>query len=267
MALNLGSISAIAGAVSSVSNLLAISPMGYNEYTALPGVAPDGTALAQEDAFLFNYEGENTALIESDITDHYVEDNTALQDQIALKPETITVHGFIGELNDVAPIGGGLLKLAQSKLTLIGAFAPSVSTTAMNAINTASQVYATANSAINTVKSIGGLLGLSSPPTTKQEDAFNKFYNWWLQRRLFQVQTPWKVFTNMAIRSLRAIQDPDTRTISDFEITFKTVRFAKTSSLSVSGGKMVDGRLNAQAAGLVDQGATAAGASETQRLA
>jgi len=37
-------------------------------------------------ALLFHYEGEQRATIESDITDHYVEDNTAIQDQIALRP-------------------------------------------------------------------------------------------------------------------------------------------------------------------------------------
>ena len=52
---------------------------------------------------LFHIEGENNGVFESDITDHYIEDNTTIVDQIGLRPEVITVTGFIGELNDVLP--------------------------------------------------------------------------------------------------------------------------------------------------------------------
>lgn len=50
--------------------------------------------------FLFDIRGEETAEMTADVTDHYVEDNTAIQDQVALKPEIITVRGLVAELTD-----------------------------------------------------------------------------------------------------------------------------------------------------------------------
>jgi len=52
------------------------------------------------------------------------------------------------------------------------------------------------------------------------------FYGYWQSRTLFTVQTPWAIFQDMAIQNLRAIQDDSTRMITDFEITFKMLRFA-----------------------------------------
>ena len=53
--------------------------------------------------FLFNILGEEVVTLTADATDHYVEDNSAIQDHIALKPITITLHGYIGEVNNVPP--------------------------------------------------------------------------------------------------------------------------------------------------------------------
>lgn len=48
--------------------------------------------------FLFDIPGDEWVQLTSDITDHYVENNTSIQDQIALQPEQITVKGFVAEL-------------------------------------------------------------------------------------------------------------------------------------------------------------------------
>ena len=48
--------------------------------------------------FIFDIDGTVTHQLESDITDHYVEDNTAVQDHIALRPEKITLKNYQGEL-------------------------------------------------------------------------------------------------------------------------------------------------------------------------
>lgn len=60
-----------------------------------PNNPPPGIA-----GFLFDIRGEEVAELISEITDHYVEDNTAIQDQVALKPEMITVRGLVAELTN-----------------------------------------------------------------------------------------------------------------------------------------------------------------------
>lgn len=58
-----------------------------------PDNPPAGVA-----GFLFDIVGDETVMLTSEITDHYVEDNTAIQDHVALAPEQITLKGTVGEL-------------------------------------------------------------------------------------------------------------------------------------------------------------------------
>lgn len=238
-------------AATSLSNLILVNPqqkIGYQPQNPDPQAKPPP-------GLLFHYEGEQTVAVESDITDHYIEDNTAIADQIALKPEVITTHGFIGELNDIRPGPLGLLNTLANKLSIVDAYVPGLSTTAMNAVNQATALYQTganvANSAVSAWSSItggggenvigsNGLQGDSFDAATgnvrnnqtKQQVMFQQFYGYWRARTLFTVQTPWAVFQNMAIKSLRAIQEPDSRVITDFEVSFKMIRTAATTTTS-----------------------------------
>lgn len=239
---NLSALSSLTTSATALSNLILVSPqanLGYQPQNR----SSDPTA-QQPPSILFHYEGEQSVAIESDITDHYVEDNTAIQDQIALKPEMITTHGFIGELNNVTPAGLSLLKTAAEKLSVISAYTPGLSTTALLAYANAFQLYQVGSNAINAAvsawSSITGTNGenvidsnglvTSNQNQSKQQICFQQFYAYWRTRTLFTVQTPWAIFKNMAIKNLRAIQDAETRMITDFEVTFKMIRTAQTQN-------------------------------------
>jgi hypothetical protein len=256
------SIVALSNAALVVPQITGLFNTGYNAATTV-GYQPQnvatqpGNVAASQPALLFHYEGENRAIIESDITDHFVEDNTAIQDQIALKPEKVNVHGFIGELNDVPPAILTPLQAAATTLTTVGAFTPQQSITAQLAYNQAFQAYQVAalaiNSSINAVRSLftaGGTSVINGGTFTqlarqnKQQSMFQQFYGYWLQRTLFTVQTPWAVFQNMAIEKLTVTQDPETQVMSDFEVSFKLIRMA---SSTVTNGPIQGGRLSSQA--------------------
>jgi hypothetical protein len=256
MAVNLNALSANTTAATAISALVLVTPQTQVGYQPQNSPNADGSASTAQNppSILFNYEGEQTVSIESDITDHYVEDNTAIQDQIALKPEIITTHGFIGELNDVAPFGLQTAKLAAEKLTTITGYTPQLSETATLAYNEAFFAYQLAQSAVNSAVSAWSSLAGGEGQQTKQQIYFQQFYGYWKSRTLFKVQTPYGIFQDMAIQRLRAIQDDQTRTITDFEVTFKKIRTATTfliaSQISYSG------RLNSQAGDLINQGTT-----------
>lgn len=266
----------ITSAANGVSNLLLAIPQVAGLFSGGQGYKPNipssGTNFLRSilngpPALVFHYEGEQTATLESDITDHFVEDNTSIQDQIALRPEMVTTHGFIGELNDVLPPQLAALKVIASKLTTVSGYVPGLSVTALTALNNAIYLYETAQNSLTSVLSAVGtftagesIIGsdgltpkftpnspnslLNTSTQTKQQQYFTQFYGYWRSRTLFTIQTPWAIFDSMAIKSLRAIQDADTSEISDFEITFKMIRFA--SILSSAEGFVVDGRLNNQ---------------------
>jgi hypothetical protein len=267
---NISGLSQITTAATSLSNLILVSPQKTIGYQPTPINPVDGQPLQQPPALLFHYEGEQTVSLESDITDHYIEDNTALQDQISLRPEQITTHGFIGELNDVVPPLLAPIQVVADKLTTIGAYLPGLSETALLAYNEAFFLYQTAanaaNSAVSAWNSITGVAGsggesvigsnglTQQPNQTKQQQAFQQFYGYWRNRTLFTVQTPWAVFQNMAIKNLRAIQDAQTNVITDFEVTFKMIRIATTQTLSPIDPTSAQGRAALQAAGVTDLG-------------
>lgn len=255
MAVNLSTISGAAGALPSFGNLIFVTPKNrgittQSQATYLKpgeGIAnykvpkPNGIPiLAQnEETILFQYEGENTALLESEITDYFSEANSVLNDNISLKPEVITVHGFVGELNDLAPQFPETIKFAYQKLYALSVFAPALSITAMNALNTLIATYQAANSVYGSVESALKFFGLAGSTTvngvaaeiqTKQQYFFFQFYYYWINRQMFKVQTPWATFDNMVIKSLRAIQSEETRMITDFEVTFK--RYYVTSGFA-----------------------------------
>jgi hypothetical protein len=271
VAINLGAISAGTNAALSLSSLILATPTsttpsatkGYQPLNA-PDANGNPSKAALPPTLLFHLEGENAVAIASDITDHYVENNSAIQDQIALKPPIIKVHGFIGELNDVVPPQLVPLQTAANTLTGIASYAPSLSLTALIAYNKALLVYETAENAINSAISAFSSLSPSAFATAgangelvsnsnvfqsgsnivqnKQQSMFQQLFGYWSTRTLFNVQTPWAIFANMAIFSINAMQDDKTRMITDFEVTFKQIRTA--SSISNAGGlaKLQDGR-------------------------
>lgn len=193
-------------------------------------------------ALAFNYEGENAVTLECDITDHFIEDNTAIQDQIAIKPTLITVHGFIGDLNDVPPNAAfAAAQVLANKLTSIAGYLPGLSVTALLAYNEALFLYQTGASVINAGTSAWSTIGGSGGESiingnsiqvqknqTPQQVAFQQFYSYAQNRTLFTIQTPWAIFQNCAIKTLRAIQDETTKSVTDFEVTFKLIRTAST---------------------------------------
>lgn len=273
-------LSSFTTSAAALANLVLVTPgkvMGYQPNPVIPPNSPSNTAIQPPPSFLFHYEGEQTVSLESDITDHYIEDNTAVQDQISLKPEMITTHGFIGELNDVPPYALQILQSIANTLTVIGAYAPELSETALIAYDEAFLLYQVganaANAAVsawssingNTGENVIGATGLANGvfnPSTgdiagnqnKQQTAFQQFYGYWRQRTPFTVQTPWAVFQNMYILRLRAIQEAETNVISDFEITFKMIRVATTAFTNGGLPLLQSGQLASQASPLVNNG-------------
>lgn len=251
MAVNLSALSTATTTATTLSNLILITPGTGPNYQPQPNPLVNHT----DPTFVFDYEGENSVSLESDITDHYVEDNSAINDQIALKPEMVTVHGYIGELNDIAPALLKPLKTIADKLAVLSAYTPQLSITAQLIYNEAFQLYQTASLALASAVSVWNAVGGGgNPAQNKQQVAFQKLYGYYRNRTLFTVQTPWCTFKNMAIKSIRAVQDETTNVVTDFEITFKIMRFAQASTTDLA--LTFQGRLQNQASLGVNTGSS-----------
>lgn len=247
----LAGVPAISQIAQGLSNLTLVSPLLSPQYGPID---IDGNSLGK--ALVFDYEGENTIKLQSDITDHFIESNSTVQDNIALRPEKITVHGFKGEVSNLFP--GFLPPATQvfAVLGAVGAFAPEFSQSAMNIINEANQAYQATNNAINgavtawntitgdngnTVITSGGISAVGANQN-KQQLLFAQWYGYWRSRALFNVQTPWALFTPCAIEDLTPVQDEKTQELTDFFITFKMMRFVTTQKLNgpQAGGRAIN---------------------------
>lgn len=261
-------LSNVTTTAANLGNLALVIPSKTQGYQPQNPPNSDGTPsqAKQPPAFMFDYEGEQSLELNSDITDHYIEDNTAIQDQIALKPVRVTTKGFISELNDVVPGILQPLKTVSQKLTSINSYAPSVSLTATLAYNQAFQAYQIATNAINSAIAAWASLSGSGtsvisgnfpiavqPAQNKQQTAFQTFYGYWYNRTFFTIQTPWAIFQNMVIEKLRPVQGEDTNTISTFECIFKQIRTAQ-SATSLPQSSVSQGRLSNQSSSVTSQG-------------
>ncbi len=252
MAVNLEAFTTGMTKATGLANLILVFPGDKK------GIQPQGkSTLAQPPKFLFDFETENQINLQADITDHFTEENDTLNDQIALRPDKITTSGFVSELNNVVPDILKIPKLAAEKLVSVPEYLPELSVTAQLVYNNAFQAYqAAASIAASAVSAYNNLRGEDSDPTqTKQQEAFLKFYGWFKERTLFTVQTPWVILENMAIESLRAMQDEDTNSITDFQITFKKINFARREfETGLYNYINMQDRAGAQGSPLVDRG-------------
>jgi hypothetical protein len=187
-----------------------------------PNNPPPGLA-----GFVFDIITEDGAELSSNITDHYVEDNSAVQDHIALAPEIITVRGLVGELAMTKAQVDAVAKEIDA-LPIVTELSPKYDPIATNRmIDQQRETELSVNSKMvqKTLEKFYDARAVTG--NSKQARAFGYFYQLWKSRERFTVDTPWGFFTNMAIQNLRATQGEDTKYISDFVITFKKIRVAK----------------------------------------
>lgn len=236
----------------SVFDALAVLTQLDQQAIIRPTIPPPGIA-----GYVFDILEDETVQIESRITDNFIEDNTAIQDHIALAPEIVTVRGLVGELVDYVTTPSALRAVVPDVMPLNFPMVPLLS---IGAIQAQKLRNATANSLRDSTLSSNSLYayydrrvaktlkltGLGNFNTqvltnkrsvqTRQQQTFNFFYQLWKARMIFTVETPFGFWPNMAILSMRANQSAASRYISDFTITFKVI--SKVQSLTVNLGQL-----------------------------
>lgn len=202
--------------------------------------------------FVFDLKKDYKLNLSSEITDHYVENNIAIQDHVGLKPIIIEVSGSIAEVNLKELLGkktdldnylgengdGNLFNSIDSYLSRMGSltsFAPNLVNQSLSIYNSAKYAYATTNKVINFNKkdSLGkyrfaynSVYDEDIIKETKQFKWIDWFKTQWWNRASFSIVTPYGVFNNMYIMDLSAVQPDSTRYVTNLNIKFKQIRRA-----------------------------------------
>ena len=188
--------------------------------------------------YLFDIITNNDLVVDADITDNYVEDNSARQDHMALKPLEYTLRGFVSEKvfyrrQEVTD------KIADSlsKLQPIALFAPTVSSYANTVIATASYVEASVNRYIKNINSIKSLFNKNkTTKITRQEQVVQDLIKLRDNRVLVTLDNPFGYFENFLIKSAKASQE-ETTTQSQVIVTVKEYRSVSTKTVKVDASK------------------------------
>lgn len=185
--------------------------------------------------FVFDIEGETTVNLATEITDHFVEDTTTIQDHIAIKPKRVTLKSYVGELvfrQDDST--NTFVQKAVQKLTTVNQFLPTLTTMAQQALDvrngdlTLETVKnAVTSKTINRITDYWAFAQNLLSQDSRQQQAYLYFKALMEQKMFVSVQTPFEFMNRMAIESITAIQAEDSKYISDFSITLKEIRTAE----------------------------------------
>lgn len=178
--------------------------------------------------------GDESLSVESDVTDHYVESNSAYQDQISLKPKIYTVSGEVGELTwyqrDSSSQTVG--QVAQ-RLEGVASLLPTRSKGFQQMKNTVMK----ASQWVDTASNIYDRFDSLTPMTNKQMQAYNYLLSWRNIRLPLTVKSPWGILENYVITSLKLTQPKETKDKTIIQITFKEFRTTSVSTIKFDESK------------------------------
>lgn len=185
--------------------------------------------------FVFDVAKEESVELSSDITDHYMEDNSFINDHVVLKPEKITLSGFVGELVYSKSAAAKLLSTVQSKLATVDSYTGGLTQGATQAANKAiTKAQSAAASIGQTIAKAKNVIDYftsdDSATQTRQQSFYISLKGLWKSKSILDVQTPWELFSSMMIESISFSQDDTTQEITDISVTLKKVRFAATET-------------------------------------
>lgn len=193
---------------------------------------PEG--VAQIGSFAFDYRETEEEDLEAEIPDHWLEDNTAAHDHIAVKPVRVTLTGYVGEL--VLPASSlktllGALTAATNALSVLPVFlgqqTPGNAQALAQAISQAQSVVVQVGQTIARAAQLANLLAglVNGPSRNKQQQAFLQLKAYWQAGVIFTVHTPFETLTNMAIESIRVVSPQDSKDWSKFVVRMKQLQF------------------------------------------
>lgn len=185
--------------------------------------------------FLFDVPDMESIALDWDITDHFTESNSFLNDHKVKKPVIVTLTGFIGELVFRKADGiEGALQTISNRLETVEAYAgdstPGGVQKAQRAVQQAQRTVSAINQTLDKVKNIVGFFAGEGPQETEQQKAYRILASLG-NEVILSVQTPWEFFDDMTIQSIGVTQNGETDQITDISVTLKQIRISDTKTV------------------------------------
>jgi len=178
--------------------------------------------------FLFDLPINDNVTLAAQISDHWLETNVAVQDHIAIEPLKITLTGIVAELIYTKSAIETYIQQVLDRLSPLGILTPAQSISAKKYLSEASRLKSAVSSAIGQLSDLAEVFS-DTYGKNKQQKAFDTLSNFFENRAILTVETPWKTFKSMAIVSLSFEQAEDTKEMTTITASFKEMRFVETT--------------------------------------
>lgn len=179
--------------------------------------------------FVFDVERDTKIELKANITDHYVEDNSVLQDHSAISPLRLSLNTFVGELVNYqnSSEAGGVEKVVQ-KLTVLSDYIPDMISSAKNIRDDIINNDLSIPDLVENANDLWRITKNLNPGASRQQQAYLYFRALFEKKILVSVQTPFEYLPNMMIEGITAVQPEDSQTYSEFSLRLKQIRTART---------------------------------------
>lgn len=185
--------------------------------------------------FIFDIEGETEVNLSAEITDHFMEDGTTVQDHVAIKPKRVRLKNYVGEVTfNQDGNTQTLIQKAVQKLTVLNQVAPTLSRAAQQIFNlkktdlsVAGVTQFVSSLTVNRVADYWALAKNLVQNQDKQTQAYMYLKALMEQKIVVSLQTPFEFMSSMMIESIVAVQQENSKFISDFTVTLKEIRTAE----------------------------------------
>lgn len=198
------------------------------------------TQLAKDiGGFEFDYIGEERLEAGAEITKHFVENNTFIQDHRGVLPTTITMRGYVSEVtskrSSIIPTLTALSTALAPVTPYLGTYSAGAQQAMANAMTQTEQILQTLAQVQGIYNSVTKLVGgLPGTQITKVRQAYNKLDALRLAGAAFAVVTPLATFGDlpdnghgpMLIEHMTLVSPEDTRGLADIIVRMVEIRQA-----------------------------------------
>ena len=172
---------------------------------------------------IFDIELNNNISHTSQVTDHWTEENSAIQDHQAFEPVKYTITGKIGELVFKTEPALAFAQATADRLSPLGVFSPTQSLKATEAIAASYQAISVITQTKRVWDSMAAMFK-GAPAQNNQAQAYALIENFYYARTAMTIDTPWRRYSNMILESWSAEQDETTTMETLFTLNFKQIR-------------------------------------------
>lgn len=179
--------------------------------------------------FLFDIPQTERIRLAAQITDHFTEDNEAIQDHVAFDPIKLTLTGMVGELLYEKSAIEKYATMLFMTMGSIGAISPNKSLSALRFLSEAARLKSAANSVMASMRDIGALFDAGKYGKNRQQESFSKLQKLFYSRQVVKIETPWINLPSMILESIELSQEEDSKDRSYVTCSFKEIRVIGTA--------------------------------------